>query len=253
MEWLVGLAILVAVLLVVGFWKQRSEPAGQKGATRPATTEVAAPPADSAPTIDGPISLMPGGHYEHTEGDGISGRGLYVRDAEGFAVRWNDLTLKDAGFVVVKVAGAQRQADLLNSDAAAPGAHLTLEADPENEFDSHAVRVLAEGRQHLGFVERGFAEQVSGLLQEGFDLGAVVLWEWRKEGEGRVGIRALVGPADDMPVAPLPGLRQRGSWYELPTGEKVQGFEKAQDRLRTLVDAGDVTLDELRAIEAEQA
>jgi hypothetical protein len=57
---------------------------------------------------------------------------------------------------------------------ATPGDRFTLEPDPENEYDSNAVRVMHEG-QHVGFIPRDSNEDISAHLLHGDELFAEVI------------------------------------------------------------------------------
>jgi HIRAN domain-containing protein len=113
--------------------------------------------------------------------------GYWLRDAAtGDAVRWNDERLR-----VVKLAGSSYRLDALQDDAFAPGRHLALVREPENEHDPNAVGVWdADRRLQAGSVPAEVAPDVRG------DEQALSLWEFRDEDGLRVGLRVLLAPAD---------------------------------------------------------
>lgn len=117
------------------------------------------------------------------------GRGYWLRDAaSGEALAWEDDRLIRAGARVVRVAGTSYREDALQSDAFAPGAELAIVPEPANEHDPNALGVWDSSRSlQVGYVPAELAAELAPPLQ------AVSIWEWR-EGERRVGLRALVAP-----------------------------------------------------------
>jgi hypothetical protein len=122
--------------------------------------------------------------------DPTSGRYL-ARDAPELAAR---------GLVVAGVAGAARfHADVLQSEAALPGAALTLRRDPGNEHDPNAIAVLVAGGEQLGWVPREVAAEVAGELDAGRRWSAVVLRERRASPrDPRDGLTMLLAAADTI-------------------------------------------------------
>jgi hypothetical protein len=104
--------------------------------------------------------------------------------------------LAERGLRVCPVAGAGRHhAAALASDAAAPGAPLTLRRDPANEHDANAIMVLAGGEQ-VGWVPRDVAAEIAGELDAGRPWSAVVLREQRRSPrDPRSGATMLLAPA----------------------------------------------------------
>ena len=113
--------------------------------------------------------------------------GFWLRDAAtGDALKWDDPRVR-----VVKVAGASYRADALQDEAFAPGRRLALVREPENEHDPNAVAVYdADRRLQAGYVPAEVAPELAG------DEQAVSLWEFRGEDGKRIGLRALLAPAD---------------------------------------------------------
>jgi hypothetical protein len=97
------------------------------------------------------------------------------------------------GLRVTSVAGVLHQPDALQSDAAAPGAPLTLRRDAGNEHDPHAIAVdLADGSQ-LGWVPRDLAEELSPSIDAGEAWSAIVLRERRESPrDPRTGLTILL-------------------------------------------------------------
>lgn len=56
-----------------------------------------------------------------------------------------------------------------NSITLTPGEDLKLILEPENEFDSYAVQVTNISGQTVGYIPRYYSEDVSWLLNNGFD------------------------------------------------------------------------------------
>ena len=91
---------------------------------------------------------------------------------------------------MVPVAGTSYRGDALQDDAFAPGNELVLVAEPENEYDPHAIAVWdAARRLQAGYVPADTAAELELPLQ------ALSLWEWR-EGDLRVGLRIIVAPPE---------------------------------------------------------
>ncbi len=86
--------------------------------------------------------------------------------------------LREQGLVVSGVAGAQFNDDVLQSDAAEPGAPLVLRRNAGNEHDANAVGVHA-GEAQLGWVPREVAAELAPKLDAGEEWSAVVLREQR--------------------------------------------------------------------------
>jgi hypothetical protein len=113
--------------------------------------------------------------------------GYWLRDAATEeAVRWSDERL-----LVVAVAGASYRLDALADDAFAPGRDLALVPEPENEHDPNAIGIWDAGRRlQAGYVP----SELTGRVPQ--DAQALALWEFRDEQGRRVGLRALIAPAD---------------------------------------------------------
>jgi hypothetical protein len=113
--------------------------------------------------------------------------GYWLRDAATEeAVRWSDERL-----LVVAVAGASYRLDALADDAFAPGRDLALVAEPGNEHDPNAIGIWdADRRLQAGYVPADLTGRVPP------DAQALALWEFRDEHGRRVGLRALIAPAD---------------------------------------------------------
>jgi hypothetical protein len=128
--------------------------------------------------------------------DPASGR-YVARDAPELAAR---------GLVVAGVAGAARfHDDVLQSAAASPGSVLTLRRDPGNEHDPHAIAVLVDGGEQLGWVPREAAAAIAGELDAGRPWSAVVLRERRASPrDPRSGLTMLLAAADEI------ALHERG-------------------------------------------
>lgn len=116
--------------------------------------------------------------------------------------------LAQRGLLVAGVAGAARFHDeVLQSEAVAPGATLTLRRDPGNAHDPQAIAVLtgdpADGQ--AGWVPRELAPAIAADLDGGRPWAAVVLRERRARARGpRTGLTMLLAPADAIE------LRDRG-------------------------------------------
>lgn len=58
--------------------------------------------------------------------------------------------------------------------ALAIGEALEARRDPENEFDPNAIALYSQD-QHLGFIERGLAEELAPLMDKGAELTVEVI------------------------------------------------------------------------------
>lgn len=77
--------------------------------------------------------------------------------------------------------------DLANVwDDIAVGDPLVLDRDPDNRFDTRAVRVLARGGVMLGYVPRAKNELVAALLDAGKNLSATITRGGRSRDGGGV-------------------------------------------------------------------
>jgi HIRAN domain len=116
-----------------------------------------------------------------------SGRYL-ARDAPELAAR---------GLRVSSVAGAaQHHVSALESPEAAAGRALVLQRDPANEHDPHAIRVLLDGGEQVGWVPRELAEELAPRVDAGEVWSAVVLRERRASPrDPRSGLTMLLAPA----------------------------------------------------------
>jgi HIRAN domain len=100
-------------------------------------------------------------------------------------MRWDDPRVR-----VVKLAGASYRGDAFQDDGFAPGRHLELVREPDNEHDPNAVAVYDAGRRlQAGYVPADVAPELRG------DEQAVSLWEFRGEDGRRIGLRILLAPA----------------------------------------------------------
>lgn len=109
--------------------------------------------------------------------------------------------LREQGLIVAGAAGAAQFHDaVLQSDAAQPGARLTLRRDPGNEHDPNAIAVEVEGGAapdvQLGFVPRELAAELAPHLDAGEEWSAIVLREQRASPrDPRTGVTMLLAPA----------------------------------------------------------
>ena len=142
---------------------------------------------------DGAIVWLAGYHLV----DPASGRFL-ARDAPQLVQR---------GLRVAGVAGAARfHDDVLQSDAAAPGAALVLRRDPGNAHDPNAIAVLGGAGEQLGWVPRELAAELAGDLDAGRPWSAVVLRERRASPrDPRTGLTMLLAAADAVELTPSGG------------------------------------------------
>jgi hypothetical protein len=82
---------------------------------------------------------------------------------------------------------------------------LTLRRDPGNEHDPHAIAVLVDGGEQLGWVPREAAAAIAGELDAGRPWSAVVLRERRASPrDPRSGLTMLLAAADEI------ALHERG-------------------------------------------
>jgi hypothetical protein len=101
------------------------------------------------------------------------------------------------GLLVANVAGAVHRPSALESDGAAPGHALVLQAEPSNPHDPNAVAVLTEDGSALGYVPRDLASVV------GDGWSAIVLRERRASPrDPRTGVTMLLAHADTISLKP---------------------------------------------------
>ena len=110
------------------------------------------------------------------------------------------------------MAGAARFHDVVvQSDAVAPGAALTLRRDPANEHDPNAIAVLTTAGAQAGWVPREVAAEVAPSLDAGERWAAVVLRERRASPRApRDGLTMLLAPAEAI------ALRERSAPVRRP-------------------------------------
>ena len=126
--------------------------------------------------------------------------GRYLgRDAPELAAR---------GLRVAGVAGAAaHHADVLATDAVAPGQPLELRRDPDNPHDPNAIAVHAPGGGQAGWVPRELAAELAPRLDAGEPWSAVVLRERRASPrDPRTGLTMLLAAAE---IALRPTYRRR--------------------------------------------
>jgi hypothetical protein len=83
-----------------------------------------------------------------------------------------------SSFPLVRVVGMHFRGAGAKDYAAAlvGGEALLLEREPENQFDSMAIKVLTPGEHsfHLGYIERGAASWIAAEMDEGFEFDCIV-------------------------------------------------------------------------------
>jgi hypothetical protein len=116
-----------------------------------------------------------------------AGDGYRLRDAATEElVRSDDPRLR-----VIKVAGVSYRLDALQDDAFAPGRELALVAEPDNEYDPHAIALWdGERRLQAGYVPAEIARDLDAGAWR-----AISLWQWFEDGRRR-GLRVLLAPKD---------------------------------------------------------
>jgi HIRAN domain-containing protein len=132
--------------------------------------------------------------------DPESGRWL-ARDAPELAER---------GLRVAGVAGAARHhAEVLGSDAVAPGRSLELRRDPGNEHDANAIAVHVEAGQ-AGWVPREIAAELAPQIDAAEPWSAIALRELRPSPrDPRTGLTMLLAPAPAIELRVLPSRGDR--------------------------------------------
>jgi hypothetical protein len=133
--------------------------------------------------------------------------GFQLVAADGGYLGREAAELAERGLHVLGIAGAaQHHAEVLQSDALAPGAPLTLRRDPANEHDPNAIAVDTAGGAQAGWVWRELAAELAPRLDAGEPWSAVVLRERRASPrDPRTGATMLLAPAPSIE------LRERGS------------------------------------------
>jgi hypothetical protein len=124
-----------------------------------------------------------------------------IDPASGDFVARDAPALTECGLRVSAVAGAARHhAEALESEAASPGARLSLRRDPENPHDPNAIAVeTAEGTDQLGWVPREIAAEIAPEIDAGRPWSAVVLREQRRSPrDPRHGLTMLLAAAAEI-------------------------------------------------------
>jgi hypothetical protein len=136
----------------------------------------------------------------------VAGYQLVDRDTGRYLGR-DDPAVLALGVRTASVAGAARHhAEVLQSDAVAPGRPLVLRRDAGNPHDPNAVAVETAGGAMVGFVPRELAVEVAPELDAGRPWTAVVLRERRDSPrEARTGITMLLAPDSEVSLRPRPG------------------------------------------------
>lgn len=118
--------------------------------------------------------------------------GYWPVDTSGAFLARDAPELAERGLRITGVAGARFHEEALQSDGASPGSRLVLRPEPENPHDPDAVAVDTEQGEHLGFVPRDMAAEVT-------DYSAVALRESRASPrDPRTGLTMLLAPAPEI-------------------------------------------------------
>ena len=130
-------------------------------------------------------------------GGEMAGSGLLFVDDDGLAVLsvvQTNLLLAGLDAVVLTVTGTSLREGALQLPGFDPGRPLSLVPDLLRRYDQGALGVWdLHGRLQAGLVPREVAVPLTRALRSGRSLGAMSLWEWRRDGR-RVGLRIVVGP-----------------------------------------------------------
>ncbi len=118
-------------------------------------------------------------------------------DATGQGYFPNSPEAKALGLEVLKVAGAHRTGDALQSPRFAPGQPVALVPDPDNEYDPNAVGVWDRERTvRVGYLHREEAAIYSPRLLGDEPLSAMAYYQFQ-DPEGTVlSLQLLVGPSE---------------------------------------------------------
>lgn len=55
------------------------------------------------------------------------------------------------------------------AEAMQPGDNLTIEREPDNQYDANAIKVITPNGMHLGYLAKEDAAWIAGWLDEGFE------------------------------------------------------------------------------------
>lgn len=81
-------------------------------------------------------------------------------------------------FPLVRVVGMHFRGEHAKAYAAAlqPGDTLLLEREPDNQYDSYAIKVMTPGDDsfHLGYIEKGAAMWIASEMDEGMKFSCTV-------------------------------------------------------------------------------
>lgn len=149
------------------------------------------PPAQTAASAGKPVLVR-----DDFDGDDVYGQG-YVFEGKG-------PTYAPSGMYLCKVAGTtyDGREKPLQLKAFDPLSAVRLVTDFDNKSDKNAIAVVdASGRHQIGWLERDVAAKVAPRIRKGEQIGAMVLFEWRRhEDRKRCGLRLLLAPAGDFHV-----------------------------------------------------
>jgi hypothetical protein len=129
------------------------------------------------------------------EGDDVYGRGYVFKDMGPECSPPATLLARVAGVTV------EDRPEVLQEECFAPLQPVLLSLQFDNPHDSNAVAVMDPSGDHqVGYVEREVAAVVADLYRrKGIELGALVLFEWRRRADdSRCGIRLLLAPVGEL-------------------------------------------------------
>lgn len=142
------------------------------------------------------------------------------------------LGLEEAGAFHTKVAGVTFEGRQTIIQSLSPGQPLMLQREPSNPHDPHAVRVLTDGGQQIGYLSARVAARLAPTMDSGVRYSAIVSQITGGGEERSFGVnvylqREEVVASDEVD----PGTLLRTAWQDLPGPDLL-------DRLRVHLHRG---------------
>lgn len=99
------------------------------------------------------------------------------------------------------------------------GDHLELERAPDNDHDSNAIAVYAEGGKQIGYLSRAVARRLAPKMDRGWEASGSVLEKWGGTADKPTyGVLAEIDADDDA----------------LQLERELEAEERAEERMETL-------------------
>lgn len=143
-----------------------------------------------------PLELASESEFDYrlvwNEGSDQGSEGYTVEDAKTWkSLRWQMLP-REQGLESMNIVGESHHMEHLQHPGFAAGKVLRLVPEPDNPYDSDAVKVCdASGRFHAGYIAGEYAYRIGQKIKAGEIRACLSMWEVWKNGE-RVSLRILI-------------------------------------------------------------